>query len=397
MQKKRILFILPSLALGGLERAQVTLANSLQRAGHDVTVMMLEEKNELGDELDRRVTLFRKVYKQHFGKKLPYIRHKFYDDGMWETRATPEELYRYYVGDEVYDVEIAFYHGLCVKIISGSANKDAVHLTWVHNDFTKIRSYQFNFKNLGDVRAAYRKFDKVVCVSESARKGFITAIGDTGNTVTIYNMLPVAGIRRLSKEEIPYRYPASGLNLVLVGRLKDSHKGQRRLISVISRLREEGREISLTLVGDGSDRSAIERHIRKHRAEDFVFLVGAHKNPFPYVAGADMLICASYYEGFNLTVAEALILGVPVISTECTGPCEILDNGKYGMLVENSRNGLYYGLKLLADNPVIVEDYREKAKTRIDFFCEETILRQITDLFEKDRDQEGVSAASEEP
>lgn len=391
MQKKKILFILPSLAIGGLERTQVTLANSLQRAGYDVTVMILEEKNELGDELDTRVTLYRKVYKTHFGEKLPYIRHKFYDDGMWETRAAPAELYRYYVGDEKYDVEIAYFHGLPVKIISGSTNKDAVRLTWVHNDFAKIRGYQFNFKSLADVRAAYRRFDKVICVSESARQGFISTIGDTGNTATIYNMLPVKRIQKLSKEEIDYRYPQAGLNLVLVGRLKSAHKGQRRLISVVSRLNKEGRNVTLTLVGDGSDRELIERTIEKHQAERYVFLAGARKNPFPYIAGADVLVCASYYEGFNLTVAEALILGVPVVSTECSGPCEILDNGKYGVITENSRKGLYYALQLLAENPEIVEIYRGKAKKRIDFFCEETILKQITALFERPSEENGAS------
>ena len=388
MQEKRVLFILPSLVMGGLERTQVTLANKLQDAGYDVTVMILDEGNELSDELNDGVTFYRKVYKNTFGKKVPYIRHKYYDDGMWETRTSPEALYRYYVGNEKFDVEIAFFHGLCVKIISGSTNRDAVHLTWIHNDFTKIHSYRFNFKSMDDVRAAYSRFDRVVCVSENARLGFLSAIGDTGNTTTVYNMLPVDRIRKQAKEEIPYKYPEESFNLVLVGRLKDSHKGQRRLISVISRLRSAGKKISLTLVGDGSDREIIERHIRKHHLEDRVFLVGSQKNPFPYIAGADALVCASYYEGFNLTVAEALILGVPVISTECTGPCEILDNGKYGLITENNRNGLFLGIRLFADHPEIVEIYREKAKERIDFFCEDTILKQITDLFEKDRKEE---------
>ena len=380
---KRVLFILPSLTMGGLERVQVTLANALQRIGYDVTVMILDDNRELEDELDNRVTLFRKVYKTHLGQSVPYIRTRYYDDGMWESRATPEELYRYYVGDEHYDIEVAFFHGLPVKIISGSTNMDALHFAWIHNDFTKIRGYQFNFTSLEDVRAAYQRLDAVVCVSESARKGFIATIGDTGNTTTIYNILPTMRIQRLSRKEIAYRYPTDSFNLVLVGRLKDSHKGQRRLISVVARLNREGRKVTLALVGDGSDREAIERAIDQHHAQDFVYMAGNQRNPYPYVSGADMLICASYYEGFNLTVAEAMILGVPVISTKCTGPCEILDNGKYGLLVENSRKGLYYGIKLMADNPNLVSLYRQKAKKRFEFFSEETILRQIVDLMEQ--------------
>ena len=385
---KRILFILPSLTMGGLERVQVTLANALQRNGYDVTVMILDDNRELADELDHRVTFFRKVYKKNLGHKVPYIRRKFYDDGMWETRATPTELYEYYVGKEQYDVEIAFFHGMSTKIISGSTNKKAVHLAWIHNDFTKIKSYRFNFKSFEDVQQAYNRFDKVVCVSENARRGFIKTIGDFGNTVTIYNMLPVEKIRESAKEEIEYHYPQNTFNLVIVGRLIDSHKGHRRLVNVISELRKEGHMVSLTIVGDGKDREMVEHTIDQLKARDCVFTVGNQKNPFPYIAGADMLVCASYYEGFNLTVAEALILGVPVISTICTGPCEILDNGKYGMLVENSRRGLYYGIKLLSENPTIVDIYRKKALKRIDFFSEKRILRQVIDLFEEDRKTE---------
>ena len=394
---KRILFILPSLVMGGLERVQVTLANKLQRSGYDVTVMILDDNRELGDELDKEVTLFRKVYKQHLGSKIPFIRHKFYDDGMWETRTSPAELYKYYVGSEKYDVEIAFYHGLPVKIVSGSTNKDAVHIAWIHNDFTKINSYRFNFKDMEAVQKAYASMDHVVCVSENARRGFIDACGDTGNTVTIYNMLPIKRIRMLSEEEIPYEYKKDSFNIVLVGRMKDSHKGQCRLIETVSRLNSEGVNITLTLVGDGADRQAVEEAIRQHGAEDCVFLAGYQKNPFPYIAGADLLVCASYYEGFNLTVAEALILGVPVASTICTGPSEILDNGKYGLMMENSSKGLHDGLELLAKNPGLVKEYREKAKSRISFFSEETILKQITDLFEEypKAEDESESAAKE--
>lgn len=378
---KKILFILPSLTMGGLERTQVTLANALNRIGYGVTVMILDNNVELANELDESVRLVYKPYKNHPGKKIPYIRHKLYDDGMWETRATPGQLYKYYVGNEKFDVEIAYFHGLSVKIISGSTNREAVRLAWVHSDFKKIRSFGFNFKNFSDVQRAYKSFDKVFCVSEQAKKSFIEIIGDTGNTEVVYNMLPAEQIRRLAQEKLSFEYPASKLKLVLIGRLKDSVKGQKRLISAVSRLRAEGAEISLTLVGGGEDREDIEKEIKNRAASDYVYTAGSQKNPYPYIKKADLLVCASYYEGFNLTVAEALILGVPVLSTECTGPVEILDGGKYGIIVENSEEGLYEGLKKLYNSPVLLKDYREKAKLRQDFFSEEKILKQITDLF----------------
>ena len=121
----KILFVLPSLALGGLERAQVTVANALVKDGYDVTIIVFSRNLDLKDELDRRIHLIYKPSKPHkIMRSIPYIRHKLYDDGMWETRANAEKLYKYYVGNEKYDIEVGFFRGLSVKIISGSTNKN---------------------------------------------------------------------------------------------------------------------------------------------------------------------------------------------------------------------------------------------------------------------------------
>jgi glycosyltransferase involved in cell wall biosynthesis len=83
---------------------------------------------------------------------------------------------------------------------------------------------------------------------------------------------------------------------------------------------------------------------------------------------------------FSAALAEALIIGTPVLSTDCTGPREILDGGNYGMIVENSDEGLYNVLKRCCDEPALLKEYREKAKLRHDFFDEDRILKQITGL-----------------
>lgn len=381
---KKVLFVLPSLVVGGMEKIAIALANKLDSLGCGVTLMILDNKTDLKDELANGVKLIYKPYKKHFGKKLPYLRHKLYDDGMWETRAKPGELYKYYVGSEKYDVEIAFFRGLSVKIISGSSNKNAVHLAWVHTDFRKAKGFKNNFADIKQVSAAYSSFDRVICVSNDAKAGFIETIGNTGNLTNIYNMMPVSKIRELAEEKPGCKFPRAKLHLVVVARLSDSAKGQLRLINAVSRLRGEGADISLSIVGGGEDREKIEKAIKNSRAEEYITVHGQQINPYPYIKAADLLVCSSYYEGFNLTVAEALILATPVLSTKCSGPCEILDNGKYGMLVANSEEGLYNGLKQFVEHPELIAEYREKAKARQDFFDENKIIKQITALFNKE-------------
>ena len=379
---KKVLFILPWLAVGGLEKMQVNLANALVSRGYDVTVMALQPKADLLPQLDKSVKYVHKPYKPHpIMKRIPYIRHKFYDDGMWEKRASPKTLYKYYVGSEKYDVEIAFFRGLPIKIISGSTDPESVKLAWVHSDFRRAKGYDYEFRNLSAVHKAYKSFDKVVCVSNEANEGFREVIGDTENLITIYNFIPCDKIIELSKEETTAPMPQAKLQLILVGRLFDGVKGQVRLIKAVSRFKREGYDLSRTLVGGGPDEELIKNTIEENDACKFVFMVGSQDNPYPFIVRSDLLICASYLEGYNLTVAEALALGTPVLSTACTGPNEILDYGKYGKIVENSEDGLFYGIKDLLDNPEKLECYKSKTKERIGFFDEDNVVSQITQLF----------------
>lgn len=403
---KKVLFVLPSLSVGGLEREQVTLANYLDNNGYDVTIMILDNIRDLENELNKNVKLVHKPYKKHIGSYIRPIRHRYYDDGMWETRANSKQLYDYYVDNNHYDVEIAFFRGLPIKIVSGEAHSDfknesvgqpqeshndfkgitvqnkndkVFRLAWVHNDFNKAPGYMNNFKSMDEVKEAYSKFDKVICVSNQAKDGFVNTIGDTNNLTTIFNMLPIEDILNKANEKPLVNTYKDQFHIVLVGRLLDCAKGQLRLINVVKRLHNEGIPISLTLVGDGVDKKLIEDSIKNI---DYITLTYNQLNPYPYIKEADLLICASYYEGYNLTVAESLIIGTPVLSTNCTGPNEILDNGKYGMIVDNSEEGLYEGLKTLYDNTLLLKHYKDMTKERLEFFSEEKIGKQIIDIIE---------------
>lgn len=379
--KLKILFIVPSLTVGGMERMQVTLANALYRIGYDITIMLLNPVYDLADDLDDGIRLIYKPYREFpIRRRLKYI-WTFYDDGVWERRVSSKKLHKYYVGKDQYDVKIAFFRGLPVKIL-GFREKNVKHLAWVHSDFQKAVGYANNFKSLEAVKKAYSNYDQVICVSKEVQCGFEKVIGNTGNLSTVYNMLPIEEIKKKAEENPAIPSKKHTLNLVLVGRLMDSVKGQIRLIHVISKLVSEKYDVGLNLVGSGVDEKKIQEAIKKYNLEEQVVLVGNQKNPYPYIKQADVLVCASYFEGYNLTVAEALIVGTAVISTRCTGPCEILDDGKYGFLVENSEDGLYTGIKALLDQPELVNKYKEKARERERFFDEKELLNQILDLIE---------------
>ena len=377
---KKILFVLPWLKLGGLERVQVNIANALAERGYDVTVMALSPENDFKGELSDKVRYIYKPAKPHLVMhRIPYIRNKFYDDGMWETRASAKQLYKYYVGKEKYDVEIGFFRGLSVKIISGSTNKNSVKLAWVHSDFKKCLGITNNFKNMEAARRAYGKYDNIICVSDKARQSFEEVIGFADKTRVIYNLLPIKKIIDLSKS--PCEMKKDKFTVVSVGHLVEQ-KGFDRLINAVGKLNKENYDLDLWIVGYGEDEERLKEIIRANGIKN-VKLLGKRTNPYPYMAQADLYVCSSRYEGYNLTVAEALILGKPVLSTDCTGPSEILGGGKYGAIVDNSEEGLYRGIKELLDNSEKLRYYIMRAKERISFFDEDTIVGEITALFRR--------------
>lgn len=373
---KKILFILPSLRTGGLERVQITIANALAQRGHDVTVMIFNPDFSLQNELNDKVHFIYKPPKKHIGQKIPYIRHVKYDAGLWETRASAKALYDYYVGKEHYDAEVAFFRGRSVKIVSGSGNKNAKKVAWVHADFSSCKGITANFNDLDEVKQAYAAFDKIVCVSRKAEQEFQKKIGITDTTVTIHNPLPVEEIRK--KADLPCSFTKERFTLVSVGRM-ETVKGYDRLIEACAALNKQGCAFDLVLVGDGEERSNLTALAKRLNAGNVTF-VGQQNNPYPFMKLADLYVCSSRCEGFNLTVAEALVLGKPVLSTMCAGPCEILDNGKYGMLVENNTQSIRDGIARLLDDPQELESLRRRASERISFFDGAPIISSIEEL-----------------
>ena len=94
----------------------------------------------------------------------------------------------------------------------------------------------------------------------------------------------------------------------------------------------------------------------------FLIIVGGFKkNPYKYLKKADCFVCSSRSEGFSLVIAEAMMLGIPVISTYCSGPNELLEEGKYGLLVDNNEEDLYRGIKSIIEDEKLRMYYKQQA------------------------------------
>jgi glycosyltransferase involved in cell wall biosynthesis len=117
-----------------------------------------------------------------------------------------------------------------------------------------------------------------------------------------------------------------------VGRL-ERQKNFGLLIRAFARLRKE-RPARLLILGSGPEKDSLQALIAKLGVDREVFLPGMARNPFPYMARADVFALSSEEEGFGLVLVEAMAVGLPIVATRCPGgPGEILEDGRSGILV----------------------------------------------------------------
>ena len=172
------------------------------------------------------------------------------------------------------------------------------------------------------------------------------------------------------------------LKIVAIGTLYYI-KGFDRLLRCLKKLKDEGLRFHMYFVGDGEQHGELEQYVKDNAMTGDVIFYGYQKNPYQYMSKADLFVCSSISEGFSGTVSEATILGIPTLTTRCSGMDEILGkNNEYGIIVENNEEALYEGLKDLMINRDKLALYKEKVKDRSSFFSTESTVHCVEKLID---------------
>lgn len=158
---------------------------------------------------------------------------------------------------------------------------------------------------------------ELVCVSSGVRDSALAAFEQGGIQPTslqvITNPCPIEAIRALAREAEP-DLPA-GPYIVNVARLVPQ-KGHALLLEAFARVDTEHK---LVIVGDGELRESLEVKARSLGIAERVLFTGKRNNPYPWMAGADLFVLASEYEGLGIVLTEALACGTPIVSVDCPG------------------------------------------------------------------------------
>ncbi len=384
--KKNVLFVVDEKRMGGVSVLLEDILNNIDVSKYDIDIAVLHNNGDYLNNLPENVNI---IYGTSFfnavdltikevikSKNIRLIYSKLRLIFLMKTKLIGKRLIkeRKKMFNKKYDVEIAFKDGFCALFTAYGNSIKKYH--WLHTDYSMYDCTD-NYHSLFE--SVFPKFDKIIGISNSVLERFLDKY-KANKTDVIFNIIDSNKIINKSKEE-KIEYDKEKLNLISVGRIHNM-KGYDRLVDVLNELNINKKldDVIVRLIGDGPDFELVKNKIKEYNLEDKVLLMGRRTNPFPYVASSDCFLMCSRYEPFGLVVLESLILGVPVLSCDVASIREIMDD-KYGMIVDNSNEGLYDGILKIINNKKILNEYKKNLKSYN--YDINKILESIEDLLDE--------------
>ena len=361
---KKLLFFINTLEGGGAEQVLTNVANSFSEQ-YDVTVMTLRNGGVHEKRLSEKVK-----YKSIIKTRNRFIRRIF--EYLICFILPPKITHQLFVGND-FDYQIAFLEGVPTKLISVAKTKK---YAWVHIDLVNTFGIEKVHRSMQKHIDCYKKYDKIICVSETVKDAFTERFGIDDNIVVKYNVVDDSLIRQKAKESVER---TERTRIVSVGRLA-KQKGYDRLLDVAGRLNEEGFDFELVLVGKGEEEENLKNQAENLGISDCIEFAGFVENPYKYMQSADFLVFPSRAEGYSTVVTEAIILGKPIVVSDCSGMREILGDSEYG-IVTDSDEDLYNAVKGMITDKSLRDDYAKKASIRAKDFSRVKRVEELTELF----------------
>ena len=304
----KIAFFIGQMGCGGAERVISLLANDYCRRGWDTDIVML-----LGNDLFYRLEPgVRPVDLSGGGgsylKRAPYW--------MKEIRR--------YLKKEKPDLVVSFIGRINALVLTAAMGLKIPIVVSERNDPRHDGRGKFM---LAYCDAIYRTARAVVFQTRAEQACFSDAVKAKGTIIP--NPVSVEGAARREPE---------GFHVVTAGRLAPQ-KNQKMLIDAMEIVCREIPEAKCTIYGEGELRQELERRIRETGLEGTVFLPGHTLKIHEKIAGASVFVLTSEFEGLSNALIEAMMLGIPCVTTDYPGAEEVTENGVTGLIVPRGDAG----------------------------------------------------------
>jgi len=342
---------------GGIVRVVIDILNNLDGNKFDIHLLLYKDVGVFSNKLrsDIRISTIEKHEKSMPENPSFYARNF--------TRL--KELYRFFklMNHERPDIIITvpLWGDFCglFTILAKMFFVKTKAIMWLHcNKTWQFKIYSSPLYDKIE-RLTYKIANRIICPAEGVAEDLNEKFGVRKNKITvIYNPLDIEKINNLKDEKIHDNwFNNENINIISIAGLGDAQKGQSYLLKAFSVVKKRYPDANLILLGEGSDRNYFEDLARKLGIENSVIMPGFKENPYKYLKNSDMFVLPSIFEGFGCVITEAMLCGLPVISTRCpSGPEDIITNNVNGILVPVRDE------KALADAIIEILTDKEKAK-----------------------------------
>lgn len=322
MRPARICFVLPSLNGGGAERAAVHILNNLPPDRWQRSMFLFSRSGPYLDEVDSSIHL---------------------ESATGEGRLSQWLALRRFVAQTRPQVVVSFlsYFSVLTAVHAAGVGSRVVFnqqtpmsAFLADGDYPWRRGWRRMVFDLA-TRIGYAAAELIVTTSRGVADDLVAAFGvSRGKIAVVPNPVDLDAVREAARESIDPSYERAWRRPVIVaaGRLAEA-KNYPLLIDAMAALRERI-DARLFILGTGDEEAAIRARIRERGLEQAVTLCGFQKNPWKFIAKADVFALTSHYEGFGNVLIEAMACGVPVVATASAGTRDIVRHGVDGLLVE---------------------------------------------------------------
>ncbi len=382
-QKEKILLYPGGMKHNGITTSVINLLANIDYDKYDVTVFTnntnnVEQLNNLQSLNDNvRIVLrrgpmiatFKELYQNEFVRQRGI--YKSFEKRLY-PKALFEREFRKIFGDSQFDYAID-YSGYAMfwsnlVLASGAKKKYILLHSDIKSDMERtVKGKRPHYQNLKGVISLYPYFDKLVSVSEATKKLNQSNFGGlklknrhiaSRNTINIekINQLVDDDSDLFEKNGTPVlptltehgmeaiEFSQDDFKIVSVGRLSPE-KGFDLLIKAVAELAPKYPQLKLYILGDGPLKGTLKSLVEQLGIQNHVYFLGQRRNPFFIVKRADVFALTSHYEGQSMVILEALTVGTHVLASDIIANRYVLENEKYGMLVEKNEANIAKGLE----------------------------------------------------
>lgn len=375
LKKKKILFRLRSLEMGGVVKVLIDILENISKEHLEISLLVNLNQGELRDQIPEDIQVISICTGKEDLSANPFLQKVQLAYRLLKLKTLdtfPFLLKKLYYKEE-FDVEIAFGRSE-LEMVLNSPQKKSKKIAWVHWDLRNDPTTK-QLKLL-------KKFDQVVFCSENVRQHIKDDHNiEFPNSEVIHNVIHPEEIQSKSQEIVndKLQFEDDLFTFSSVGRVKNG-KGYPLLLEIHKKLMDEGLKHRILIVGDGDKWIDLKEKAKELGVNETFILLGNKNNPFPYIIDSDCFILPTQSEAYPLSIKEALVLGLPVLASDVGGVSEIVSDEIDGLLMTYDENDIFAKMKNILTDESLFQSLKSGADQAKLKFETETIYQKIEEL-----------------